>query len=186
MTTALIVIDVQDAILQGLGAPSRQPIINAALDDVIRRLQEVQTSARNAGAPVIVVQHDGEPGHRLALGSEGWRLRDEIKPIRGELLVHKRSCDSFFETDLAEHLKERNVTHLVVGGCMTQYCVDTTCRRAVSSGYDVTLLADGHMTADSGDLDFSQIIAHHNALLDGFNAGACAIQVRLSNDVRFR
>jgi nicotinamidase-related amidase len=185
MTTALIVIDVQDAILQGSATPGRQPIINAALDEMIRRLQEVQFSARQAGAPIIVVQHDGEPGHRLALGSEGWRLRDEIKPIRGEILVHKRSCDSFFETDLAEQLEKRKVTRLVVGGCMTQFCVDTTCRRAVSSGYDVTLLADGHMTADLGDLDFSQIIAHHNGLLNGFNAGACAIQVRLSNEVRF-
>jgi nicotinamidase-related amidase len=37
---------------------------------------------------------------------------------------------------------------------MTQYCVDTTVRRAVSLGYEVTLVGDGHMTADSDALTF--------------------------------
>lgn len=156
MATALVIIDVQNAILRGLGTASRQPTIDAALDQTIGHLQAVQCLARNGGAPVIIVQHDGGPGHRLAHNSDGWRIRDEIQPIAGELLVRKRSCDSFFETDLAERLQERNVTRLVVGGCMTQFCMDTTCRRAVSLGYDVTLLADGHMTADMGSLTFSR------------------------------
>jgi hypothetical protein len=60
---------------------------------------------------------------------------------------------------------------------MTQYCVDTTCRSAVGRGYDVTLAADGHMTADSGALGFEQIIAHHNLLLDGFDAGNKTVTV---------
>jgi len=46
---------------------------------------------------------------------------------------------------------------------MTQYCVGTSVRRAVSLGYDVTLAEDGHLTADSESLTFDQIIAHHNA-----------------------
>jgi nicotinamidase-related amidase len=185
MTTALIIIDVQHAVLQGRADPGRQPAIDAALDETVRRLQAMQSAARTAGAPVVVVQHDGGPGHRLARGSDGWRLRDEIKPVGDDLLVHKLSCDSFFETDLAQRLQERNVTRLVIGGCMTQFCVDTTCRRAVSLGYDVTLLADGHMTADMGCLTFSQIIAHHNALLDGFSAGARHIETRACHESRF-
>jgi nicotinamidase-related amidase len=61
---------------------------------------------------------------------------------------------------------------------MTQYCVDTTCRRAVSLGYDVTLVADAHTTADSGTFTVEQIVDHHNALLDGFDAGKAAISVK--------
>jgi nicotinamidase-related amidase len=185
MAAALVIIDVQDAILRGLATAQRQPAIDAALDETVRRLQALQLAARGASAPVVVVQHDGGPGHRLAHGSDGWRLRDEIKPGGGDILVHKRSCDSFFETDLAARLGERNITRLVVGGCMTQFCVDTTCRRAVSMGYDVTLLADGHMTADMAGLTFAQIIAHHNALLDGFSAGASRIQVQACGETRF-
>jgi len=65
---------------------------------------------------------------------------------------------------------------------MTQYCIDTTCRRAVSLGYDVTLAADAHTTADMPKLNVEQIVEHHNALLDGFDAGAAVIKVKLSNE----
>jgi nicotinamidase-related amidase len=185
MTTALVIIDVQNAVLRDPANRGRQPIVDAALDDMVGHLQRVQRVARRAGAPVIVVQHDGGPGHRLAPGGEGWRNRDEIAPLAGEPLVRKASCDAFFETDLAERLAERAVTRLVIGGCMTQFCVDTTCRRAVSVGYDVTLIADGHMTADMGDLTFAQIIAHHNAVLDGLDAGAHAIELRAAEQIVF-
>jgi hypothetical protein len=36
-----------------------------------------------------------------------------------------------------------------------------------------------------GALTFSQIIEHHNRLLDGFDAGAHSIQVRRSDEVAF-
>ena len=39
------------------------------------------------------------------------------------------------------------------------------------------LAADGHMTADSGALGFEQIIAHHNGLLDGFDASNKTVTV---------
>ncbi|MGO7690285.1 isochorismatase family protein, partial [Rhizobium ruizarguesonis] len=89
-------------------------------------------------------------------------------PRQAEVVVRKKIADSFFETDLGERLGERSVTHLVFGGCMSQFCVDTTVRRAVSLGYDVTLIADGHMTGDTATFTSSEIIAHHNETLDGF------------------
>jgi nicotinamidase-related amidase len=185
MTTALLIIDVQNAILEGKGTSERQPAIDAALKETIGRLQSVQARARAAHIPVVLVQHDGEPGHRLAKSSNGWALRHEIAPLPGEAVVHKTSADSFFQTDLQDQLSQRSITHLVIGGCMTQFCVDTTARRAVSLGYNVTLLSDGHATADMGDLTFPQIIAHHNALLDGFDAGAHAIELRRSDEITF-
>jgi nicotinamidase-related amidase len=90
---------------------------------------------------------------------------------------HKAACDSFFNTTLTAELKLRNVDRLIVTGCMTHYCVDTTVRRAVSLGYDVTLIRDAHMTTDTDALTFEQIIAHHNALLDGFDAGCHSVRV---------
>jgi nicotinamidase-related amidase len=185
LTAALLIIDVQNGVLRDPANGDRQPIVDAAYDAMASRLQRLQRAAREAGAPVIVVQHDGGPGHRLAPASEGWRNREEIVPLAGEPLVRKKSCDAFFETDLAVRLAERGVTRLVIGGCMTQFCVDTTCRRAVSLGYDVTLVADGHMTADMGGLTFEQIIAHHNAVLDDFDAGTHAIELRRADRVAF-
>ncbi len=185
MPSALLIIDVQKAILRGKGTKQRQPVIDAALDLVVNRLAEMQRKARAHNVPVILVQHDGDTDHRLAKGKDGWQIRGEVKPAAGDVLVHKTASDAFFETDLKERLKERRVGHLIVGGCMTQFCVDTTCRRAVSLGYDVTLLADGHMTADMGDLTFDQIIAHHNQVLDGFDAGAHAIHVAAADAIQF-
>ena len=58
-------------------------------------------------------------------------------------------------------------------------------RRAVSLGYDVVLVADGHMTSDSATLRFEQITAHHNAVLDGFDAGRHEVQVLPSSEISF-
>jgi nicotinamidase-related amidase len=185
MSKALLIIDVQNAILSGKGTPERQPHIDAALDETVARLRGLQQEARLAGVPVVLVQHDGTPEHRLAVGTHGWAIRDEIAPRENDVVVHKKSCDSFFETDLAERLDERSVTHLVVGGCMSQFCVDTTVRRAVSLGYDVTLVADGHMTADSGSLTFPAIVAHHNETLDGFDAGMAKVEVLAAAEITF-
>ncbi|ABC22521.1 cysteine hydrolase family protein [Rhodospirillum rubrum] len=177
MTTALLIIDVQCAILAGLAPPERQPVIDLALDDTVWRLQALGRKAHAGGVPVVLVQHDGAAGHRLAVGSPGWALRPEIAARGGDIVVRKRSCDAFFQTDLQDRLATLGIDHLVIGGCMTQFCVDTTVRRAVSLGYDVSLIADGHTTADQGDLGFAQIIAHHNTTLDGFDAGARSTRV---------
>jgi nicotinamidase-related amidase len=185
MTTALLIIDVQNAILEGEGTPERQPAIDAALNETVGRLQSIQARARAAHIAVILVQHDSGPGSSMARSSNGWGLRHEIAPVLGEAVVHKTSCDSFFQTDLEEQLAKHSVTHLVIGGCMTQFCVDTTARRAVSLGYDVTLLSDGHATGDMGELTFSQIIAHHNRVLGGFNAGGHAIELLRSDEITF-
>lgn len=181
----LVIIDVQNAIVAGCGTAERQPEIDRALDDTVSRLQAVQQRARAAGIPVILVQHDGITGHRLAVGTDGWAIRPEIAPQDGDVVVHKSECDSFFATDLDDRLKACGVDHIIVGGCMTQFCVDTTVRRAVSLGYDVTLIADGHTTADRGNLRFDQIVAHHNATLNGFGAGERRVDVKSADLIAF-
>jgi nicotinamidase-related amidase len=173
---AVVVIDVQNAILDipGMKRPAET---HAAFDGLVARIATFVERARNRGFPVLFVQHDGQPGHRLERGSSGWQIRPELAPIRDALIIHKTACDSFFKTTLESELASRRIDRLIVGGCMTQYCVDTSVRRAVSLGYDVTLAEDGHLTADSEPLTFDQIIAHHNVLLDGFDAGEHSVRV---------
>jgi len=173
---AVVVIDVQNAILDSPNAP-RPEETRAALDVVVGRIARLIAWARENNIPVLFVQHDGAKGHRLERGSPGWQIRKEIAPVQGEPVIHKTACDSFFETTLADELASRKIGELIVAGCQTEYCVDTSVRRAVSLGYDVTLIADGHMTGDSGGLTCDQIIAHHNSLLDGFDAGSHSVRV---------
>jgi nicotinamidase-related amidase len=173
---AVVVIDVQNAILDipGMKRPAET---HAAFDGLVGRIAAFVERVRSRGIPVLFVQHDGQPGHRLERGLPGWQIRRELAPIRDEVVIHKTACDAFFKTTLESELGSRSIHRLIVAGCMTQYCVDTSVRRAVSLGYDVTLAEDGHLTADSEFLTFDQNIAHHNALLDGFDAGEHSVRV---------
>lgn len=181
--SALVVIDVQRGIL-ALPNLVRRKEIDQALDQTVARIAGVIDRARRASVPVIYVQHDGGSGHRLQPQTPGWAIRDEVQPHPGDLVIHKRACDAFFETTLDSELRATHVEQLVICGCMTQYCIDTSVRRAVSLGYDVVLAGDGHTTADTPTLPFEQIIAHHNALLDGFEAGEHEVHVCPCSEIR--
>lgn len=180
MAKALVIIDVQAGILPAKG--TERPAVRQRFDEVRRRIFGLVGEARRQGVPIIFVQHAGEPGHRLETGTPGWEICGDLGRTADDLVVGKTACDSFYKTDLQAVLAGRGVRHLVVAGLMTQYCVDTTCRRAVSLGYDVTLVADAHTTADMPSLTVEQIVDHHNTLLDGFDAGNAAIRVRPASE----
>jgi nicotinamidase-related amidase len=174
---AILVIDVQAGIIDGLRAYRGR--------EVLEQINKLLSKARASNMPIIYVQHDGEAGHPLEVGTHGWEIHPEIAPHQEDIIIRKRASDSFFETTLQHELEARGINHLIVAGCMTEYCVDTTSRRAISMGYDVTLVSDAHTTVDNKLLTAAQIIAHHNALLDGFDAGAHAITVKPADEVIF-
>jgi nicotinamidase-related amidase len=175
--TAFLIIDVQVGIIEGFHAYRG--------GEVLEQINKLLDKARASKTSIIYIQHDGEAGHPLAVGSEGWRIHPAIKPQHAEPIIRKRASDSFFETTLQRELETRGIKHLVISGCMTEYCVDTTARRAVSMGYDVTLVGDAHTTIDNNLLTAAQIIAHHNSLLEGFDAGSNTISVKRADEVIF-
>jgi nicotinamidase-related amidase len=177
INTALIVIDVQVGIIEGFHAYRGR--------EVLEQINKLLSKATTSNTTIIYIQHDGETGHPLEAGTDGWQIHPEIKPHEGDVVIRKRAADSFFETPLRQELEARGIKHLVLTGCMTEYCVDTTSRRAVSVGYDVTLVSDAHTTIDNQRLTAAQIIAHHNALLDGFDAGSHSITVKPADEVTF-
>lgn len=178
--TALLVIDVQSGVVDW-----SQPTSEGS-DEVLARINDLLAKARASGNPVIYIQHDSqEDGSPLTPGLPGWEIHPTIAPVAGELVIHKHACDSFFETALQSELAALGIKRLVVAGCRTQYCVDTTCRSAVANGYDVTLAKDAHMTVDTETLTAAQIIAHHNDTLDWLNAGDRVIRVKESSEITF-
>jgi nicotinamidase-related amidase len=158
---ALLVIDVQ---MFGFGEDS--PVY--AAESLIARINDLIARAREAGVPVIYVQHCGAEGEIIEPGTPAWEIHPAIAPAEGEPVVQKRHPDAFQETMLQAELASRGGKHLVVAGMQTEYCVDTTCRRAYSLGYDVVLAEDAHSTWDTEHLSAPQIIAHHNATLGGW------------------
>jgi len=149
------------------------------------KIKTLLTEARASGIPVIYIQHDGAEGHPLEIDTEGWKLYPPLKPADGECVIRKRESDSFFGTTLQQELEKRGIAHLIVAGAMTEYCVDTTCRRAASLGYDVTLVGDAHLTRDNEVLTAANIIAHHNFVLNDFGAGDHVVRVRTADEMVF-
>ncbi len=177
MKSALLIIDVQVGLVK-LMPPEVQ-------DRVLPNIKVLLDKARSSGTPVFFIQHDGPKGHPIEAGTAAWEIHPSIPPRSGEPVIRKKASDSFFETQLAEKLQIAGISHLIIAGAMTEYCVDTTCRRAVTLGYNVTLAADAHLTRDTSDLTSAQIIAHHNSLLDGFAAGIHSIKVAPTGDISF-
>lgn len=175
--TALLIVDVQVGIVDGFSAYRGA--------EVLDQINILLDRARASGTPVIYVQHDGGDDHPLKPNAPAWQIHPAIKPRDAELIINKRSSDSFFETPLKRELEARGIKHLVVTGCMTEYCVDTACRSAVAHGLDVTLVSDAHTTIDNSVLKAEQIIAHHNALLDGFDAGTHSVTVKPTESIEF-
>ncbi len=152
-------------------------------DRVLSNIAVLLSKARASRVPVLFVQHDGPKGHPIEAESADWAIHPSILPLAGEPVIRKKASDSFYETRLAEELRTREISHLIVAGAMTEYCIDTTCRRAVTLGYDVTLAADAHLTRDTPVLTAAQIIGHHNLLLDGFAAGTHSIKVKPAGEI---
>ncbi len=104
-----------------------------------------------------------------------------------DLRVPKTATDSFFETNLADLLTERAISTLVIVGAASDYCVDATARSALSVGFDVDLLSDGHAPASNGDPDAGltaeQIIERHNRVLSPeIHPGGC-VRLIAADDV---
>ncbi len=175
MKTALLVIDVQ----RGLFAQTPAPF---EADAVVDRINNLATCARQAGAPVVFIQHERAT---LAFQSEGWQLVDTLVVETGDVLIRKTTPDSFQRTELGETLADLGIERVVICGFASEFCVDTTTRRAAALGYEVTLAADAHTTQDKPHMDAATIRAHENATLPAIVSFGPAIRAIASADIVF-
>lgn len=157
MPAAVLVIDVQQELCEGREVPWE-------IDRVIANINTVTARARAAGAPVVFIQHEGRDGY-LTHGSAGWQLERRLVVEPGDLTLRKTATDSFHRTALDAMLRERGVTDLVICGIHTEFCVDTTTRRALALGYPVVLVADAHSSVGHADLSAALVVKHHNHTL---------------------
>ncbi|MEB6605061.1 cysteine hydrolase [Aeromonas sanarellii] len=128
---------------------------------VIANVNRLADGVRARHGRVIYVQHD-EPGSELEPGSAGWQLHADLTPTPHDSRVRKTACDSFLDTELGFLLAEQPVDRLLICGCATDFCVDTTVRSAAAQGFDVFAVTDAHTTADRPHLSAEKIIEHHH------------------------
>lgn len=158
--TALLIIDVQTGMF-----PEEEPVYKGST--LLLTIRNLITKAKKNDSPIIYIQHNGPTGHPLEVGTKGWTIHPDIAED-SSIVIQKTTPDSFFQTELEAELTKRGITDLVLTGIQTDYCVDTTCRRAFSLEFNSTLVTDAHSTWDSGDLTAQQIIDHHNKVLSSF------------------
>ena len=82
-------------------------------------------------------------GDALREGTWGAEFIDELKPGEGDEVVGgKCTLCGFNKTNLDELLKRGNIKNVVIGGFLTNFCVESTARTAYDKGYGVTVIKD--------------------------------------------
>src|SRR5207237_577598 len=106
MTTAVLVIDVQQGLCTGPGAAHD-------CAGTIERINLVTTRARAAGVPVVFVQHESSTGY-LEHGTPEWQLAKGLQAELDDLRVRKTTPDAFLNTDLHALLQQRGIRELAI------------------------------------------------------------------------
>lgn len=172
---AFLIIDVQN----GLFSIPEAPIYNGK--KIISNIVELISKARRFEIPIIFIQHYSESGGLLEPNTQGWNIHSDIAPTQRDLIIKKTTPDSFHDTVLIEELRKRGIKRLVIAGLQTEFCIDTTCRRAFSLGYEAVLVEDGHSTMDSEILNAEKIIEHHNSIL-----GSWFCELKSTKEIEFK
>ena len=175
---AVLVVDVQ----AGLFLTDKPPLESSA---VVERINGLTSKARAAGLPVIFIQHDGpEGGNWLAPFSAGWQLHPGLEVSPGDPVIRKTTGDAFYGTPLAQELRSRKVTTVVIVGYATDFCIDATLRSAVSRDLGVILVADAHTTDDGPVLKAGSIREHFNWVWQN-SSSRRGIRVLRASEVKF-
>lgn len=129
--------------------------------DMLSKSAGIANAARDVGATVIhapiMFKEDASDNPNKALGilagcagdklfTEGtWNaeLCDAMKAQEGDLIVEgKKGLDAFPGTNLEDLLVKNGIETVVLGGFLTNCCVESTMRTAYEKGFNVVTLTD--------------------------------------------
>lgn len=139
--SALILIDCQQTYREGVMQLS-------GVEPALLEVGHLLARAREAGRPVIHIQHDAGPGSPYDIRGPIGSIAAPVAPVPGETVITKHYPNSFVQTVLDEELKRIGIRSLVLVGFMTHMCVNSTARGAFNLGYQVTVVASATATRD--------------------------------------
>ena len=170
-TTAVVVIDMQNAYASPGGYVDVAGFDIAGAASVIGRIGQVLDTARAAGMPVVYLQNGwdadyveaGTPrspnwhksnalktmrarpelkGQLLARGGWDYELVDALAPQPGDIRVHKTRYSAFFNSQLDSVLRARGIRTLIFVGIASNVCVESTLRDAFHLEYFSVMIDD--------------------------------------------
>ena len=170
-TTAVVVIDMQNAYASKGGYVDLAGFDVGGAASVIGRIAQTLGAARAAGCPVIFLQNGwdgnyleaggpGSPnwhksnalktmrarpelaGQLLARGGWDYELVDALAPQPGDIRLHKTRYSAFFNSQLDSTLRSRGIRTIVFVGIASNVCVESTLRDAFHLEYFGVMLED--------------------------------------------
>ena len=161
--TAVVLIEYQNDFTSDGGA--LHDAVKGVMDesDMMANTRKLVDAARAAGvtvlhAPITFAPGYGELGDpdkvygilkgvidsgAFVKGTWGAEICDEMAPEEQDIVIEgKRGLDTFASTNLDFVLRSREVETVILGGFLTNCCVESTMRTAYEKGYDVVTLTD--------------------------------------------
>ncbi|MFZ0920442.1 MAG: cysteine hydrolase [Candidatus Dormiibacterota bacterium] len=137
--------------------------VEAAMEKtgMLANTERVVESARSAGAtimhaPIMFAKGYNEisahpygilkgvvDGSAFVKGTWGAAITEELDPQEGDIVIEgKRGLDTFASTNLDFILRSKGISTIVLGGFLTNCCVESTMRSGYENGYEVITLSD--------------------------------------------
>jgi nicotinamidase-related amidase len=184
---ALLLIDMQADFVEEGGAFAGLGVDISMYPAIRPRLAGLLAAARRAGVLVVHVQNTALPGrlsdspaqirfnmrmHQGARaggpplrytmpGTPGHAFVPELAPQPGELVVAKYRSSAFWGTNLELLLRSNGVKTVVVGGCTTEGCVESTARDAMFADHYVIIAEDCVASDDQAQHEASLLLMRH-------------------------
>ena len=162
--TAVIVIDMQNAFGSPGGMFDKAGIGISGIQAAVEPTRAAVEAARRAGMKIVYLKmgflpdlsdlgaEDVPNGHLflhlgvkdgvLARDEWGTDILDELAPADDDTVLYKTRFSGFYRTELDQLLKDLGMKHLIVTGCTTSICVESTIRDAFFRDYHCVLLED--------------------------------------------
>ncbi len=85
---------------------------------------------------------DGRESRILIRDTWNTDIVQELEPQPDDIVVYKSRYSGFYKTDLDAILKQQGVKYIIVTGCTTSICIESTIRDAMFRDYSCVLLED--------------------------------------------
>jgi ureidoacrylate peracid hydrolase len=180
-TTALVVVDMQNAYLSKSGYLDRVGFDVSASAPVIDKAAAVLAAARGAGMFVIHLQNGfdalqteaggptspvwhksnalkymrvnpGERGKLITHGTWDHDFVEPMRPVAGEAVIAKARYSGFAGTHLEQLLRAHGITTIVLVGVNTNVCVEATLRDAYHREFFALMIPDATLQAGSNSI----------------------------------
>jgi nicotinamidase-related amidase len=194
--TALLLIDMQRDFIEQDGFYGRLGIDLSMYDETRRPLAALLGAARRHGVLVVHVQNTalpnrmsdspaqirfnlrmhesarrgGPPLRYTVPGTPGHDFVPELTPLPDEIVVRKYRSSAFWGTNMELLLRSNGIQTVVVGGCTTEGCVESTARDAMFCDRYVVIADDCVASDDKEQHDASMLLMRHRFDMAGSSA----------------